>query len=98
MISPKFFIDTLGSYGIDFFAGVPDSLLKNICAYIADNKDARHNVIAANEGAAIGLAAGYHLATGNIGVVYMQSTSKFTPIVLRMPVVTLPCFTCCGSS
>ncbi|MBO7061324.1 MAG: phosphonopyruvate decarboxylase [Fibrobacter sp.] len=76
MISPKFFIDTLGSYGIDFFAGVPDSLLKNICAYIADNKDARHNVIAANEGAAIGLAAGYHLATGNIGVVYMQNSGE----------------------
>ena len=76
MISPKFFIDTLGSYGIDFFAGVPDSLLKNICAYIADNKDARHNVIAANEGAAVGLAAGYHLATGNIGVVYMQNSGE----------------------
>lgn len=76
MISPKFFIDTLSSYGIDFFAGVPDSLLKNICAYIADNKDARHNVIAANEGAAIGLAAGYHLATGNIGVVYMQNSGE----------------------
>ncbi len=76
MISPKFFIDTLGSYGIDFFAGVPDSLLKNICAYIADNKDAKHNVIAANEGAAIGLAAGYHLATGKIGVVYMQNSGE----------------------
>lgn len=76
MISPKFFIDTLGSYGIDFFAGVPDSLLKNICAYIADNMDAKHNVIAANEGAAVGLAAGYHLATGKIGVVYMQNSGE----------------------
>ena len=76
MISPKFFIDTLGSYGIDFFAGVPDSLLKNICAYIADNKDAKHNVIAANEGAAVGLAAGYHLATGKIGVVYMRNSGE----------------------
>ena len=76
MISPKFFIDTLGSYGIDFFAGVPDSLLKNICAYIADNMDARHNIIAANEGAAVGLAAGYHLATGKIGVVYMQNSGE----------------------
>ena len=76
MISPKFFIDTLGSYGINFFAGVPDSLLKNICAYIADNMDARHNVIAANEGAAVGLAAGYHLATGKIGVVYMQNSGE----------------------
>lgn len=76
MINPKFFIDTLGSYGIDYFAGVPDSLLKNICAYIADNMDAKHNIIAANEGAAVGLAAGYHLATGKAGVVYMQNSGE----------------------
>ena len=76
MIAPKFFIDTLGSHGIDFFAGVPDSLLKNICAYIADNLDEKHNIIAANEGGAVGLAAGYHLATGKIGCVYMQNSGE----------------------
>jgi phosphonopyruvate decarboxylase len=76
MISPKFFVDELGRYGIDFFAGVPDSLLKNICAYIADNMDARHNIIAANEGAAVALAAGYHLASGRAGVVYMQNSGE----------------------
>ena len=76
MISPKFFIDTLGNFGIDFFAGVPDSLLKNICAYISDNLDEKHNIIAANEGGAIGLAAGYHLSTGKIGCVYMQNSGE----------------------
>lgn len=76
MISPKFFIDKLGSLGIDYFAGVPDSLLKNICAYISDNMDAQHNIITANEGGAIGLAAGYHLATGKIGCVYMQNSGE----------------------
>ena len=76
MISPKFFIDKLGSLGIDFFAGVPDSLLKNICAYISDNVDSEHNIIAANEGGAVGLAAGYHLATGRIGCVYMQNSGE----------------------
>lgn len=76
MISPKFFIDTLKGFGIDFFAGVPDSLLKNICAYIADNNDSSHNIITANEGAAVGLAAGHYLATGNIGVVYMQNSGE----------------------
>ena len=59
MIDPKFFVDTLGSYGIDFFAGVPDSLLKNMCAYLSDNLNDKHNIISANEGGAIGLAAGY---------------------------------------
>lgn len=76
MISPKFFIETLKSYDIDFYAGVPDSLLKNICAYIADNMDAQHNIIAANEGAAVGLVAGYYLATGKAGVVYMQNSGE----------------------
>lgn len=76
MINPKFFIEELGNHGIDFFAGVPDSLLKNICAYIADHKDEQHNIITANEGGAIALAAGYHLATGKIGVVYMQNSGE----------------------
>ena len=76
MISPKFFIEKLSSRGIDFFAGVPDSLLKNMCAYISDNIDRKHNVITANEGAAVALAAGHHLASGKIGAVYMQNSGE----------------------
>ena len=76
MISPKFFIDTLASRNIDFFAGVPDSLLKNICAYITDNLPKEQNIIAANEGGAMGIAAGYHLATGKIPCVYMQNSGE----------------------
>ena len=76
MISPKFFYDTLASYGIDFYAGVPDSLLKNLCAYITDHADAAHNIIAANEGGAMGLAAGHYLATSQIPVVYMQNSGE----------------------
>ena len=76
MISPAIFIETLKKHGIDFFAGVPDSLLKNICAYITDHVDSDHNIITANEGAAVGLAAGYHLATGKAGVVYMQNSGQ----------------------
>ena len=76
MISPKFFYDTLASHSIDFYAGVPDSLLKNLCAYITDYADAAHNIIAANEGGALGLAAGHYLATGQIPVVYMQNSGE----------------------
>ena len=76
MIRPQFFIDTLGAHGINFFAGVPDSLLKSICAYISDHIDGKHNIITANEGGAVGLAAGYHLATGKIGCVYMQNSGE----------------------
>ncbi len=74
MISPEFFINTLSEHGVDFFTGVPDSLLKSVCAYITDHKDSNHHVIAANEGGAVALATGYHLATGHIGCVYMQNS------------------------
>ena len=76
MISPKFFIEALREKGIDCFAGVPDSLLKNICAYITDHCDSAHNIIAANEGAAVGLAAGHYLATGQPACVYMQNSGE----------------------
>lgn len=74
MIQPEQLYNTLHTHGIDFYTGVPDSLLKNLCAYITDHADRRNNIIAANEGGAVGLAAGYHLATGKIPVVYMQNS------------------------
>ena len=74
MISPKDFFDELKHHDIDFYAGVPDSLLKNLCAYITDHLPTDRHIIAANEGGAVGLAAGYHLSTGKIPVVYMQNS------------------------
>ena len=76
MIQPKDFIERLRAGGVDFFAGVPDSLLKNLCAYITDNVRRENNIIAANEGGAVALAAGYHLATGKTGCVYMQNSGE----------------------
>ena len=76
MIEPKQFIERLRAGGVEFFAGVPDSLLKNLCAYITDNVVRENNIIAANEGGAVALAAGYHLATGKIGCVYMQNSGE----------------------
>lgn len=76
MIRPSFLYDRLCADGIDFFTGVPDSLLKNFCAYLTDHADAAHHLIAANEGGAVGLAAGYHLATGKAACVYMQNSGE----------------------
>ncbi len=76
MIQPERFYQALASEDITFYAGVPDSLLKNLCAYITDHADPRNNIIAANEGGAVGLAAGYHLATGRIPAVYMQNSGE----------------------
>lgn len=74
MIQPKSFYNILRKRHINFYTGVPDSLLKNLCAYITDHADEKHHVIAANEGGAIGLAAGHYLGTEEIPVVYMQNS------------------------
>jgi phosphonopyruvate decarboxylase len=74
MINPEKFFNLLSDNDIDFYSGVPDSLLKNICAYITDNVSKQNNIIAANEGGAIALGAGYHLATGRIPLIYMQNS------------------------
>ena len=66
------FYNILKDNGVDCFCGVPDSLLKNFCAYITDNAD--NHTITANEGNAIALAAGHYLATGRPAVVYMQNS------------------------
>lgn len=64
--------------GADFYAGVPDSQLKALCNYLMNTYgiDAHHHVIAANEGNCAALAAGYHLATGKVPVVYMQNSGE----------------------
>ena len=74
MLSSEKFYDSLVHNGIDFFTGVPDSLLKEICACISDRSSATNHIIAANEGAAIALAAGTYLATGKPGFVYLQNS------------------------
>ncbi len=74
MIDTKDFYDYMINKGLDFYVGVPDSLLKDLCAYIKKNTDQTHNITAANEGNAIGIASGYHIATGKFPVVYMQNS------------------------
>lgn len=64
--------------GADFYTGVPDSQLKALCNYLMNTYgiDKNHHVIAANEGNCTALAAGYHLATGKVPVVYMQNSGE----------------------
>jgi len=74
LIEASYFYNKLVNYGVGFFSGVPDSLLKDFCAYITDHAEKQNHIIAVNEGAAVGLACGYHLATGRIPLVYMQNS------------------------
>ena len=85
--------------GADFYTGIPDSQLKELCNYLMEiyGINSRHHIIAANEGNCTALAAGYHLATGKIPVVYMQNSGEGNIInpaisllndrVYRIPVV-----------
>lgn len=74
MINTSKFYNALVERGIQFFTGVPDSLLKDICAFISDNAPKEKHIIAANEGASIGLAVGNYLASGNPALVYLQNS------------------------
>ncbi len=101
MIRPEFFYNELIKKGTDFFTGVPDSLLKNFCAYITDNAPAEKHIIAANEGNATGLAAGYHFATGKIPLIYMQNSglgNVVNPILSLVDpdVYSIPCILLIG--
>ena len=57
MVEVGRFVGGLKAAGVEFFAGVSDSLLKSFCAYVTDMCGESH-VIAANESGAVGLAAG----------------------------------------
>ena len=73
MIRPEAFVECLGG-STPFFTGVPDSLLKHVGTHLEATLPAAQHVIAANEGAAVGLAIGHHLRTGSVPVVYMQNS------------------------
>lgn len=74
MLDQKKMYSLLCDNGVDFFTGVPDSYLNGFCNYVLENVPANHNIIAANEGNAIGIAAGYYFATKKVPLVYMQNS------------------------
>ena len=98
MINPQEFLDELNGF-IDFYTGVPDSLLKDFCACLSDSKSGEEHIIAANEGNSVGLAAGHFLGSGKPALVYMQNSglgNTVNPLlsltdgdVYRIPVLML---------
>ena len=73
-IKPNDFFDQLASHGVEFFTGVPDSLLKEFCLCVDDRVSDNKHIIAANEGNAVAIASGYYLATNKLPLVYMQNS------------------------
>lgn len=74
MIDPSDYLRVLRDAGVTFFTGVPDSLLKEFCACITSTMRQRDHVIAANEGASVGLAIGHYIGTGSLPLVYLQNS------------------------
>lgn len=99
MLDPNFFLENLLKNEIHFFTGVPDSLLKHFCASLTNAISATNHIINCNEGAALALASGYHLATNKIPLVYLQNSglgnlinpylSLTHPRVYRIPILYL---------
>lgn len=99
MIEPSAAFGAFERAGVDFWTGVPDSLLKHFCAYVADHAEPSRHVIAANEGGAVAIASGHYLATGNPALVYLQNSglgntlnpliSLADPAVYSLPMVLL---------
>ena len=88
------FVNGLKECGVGLFTGVPDSLLKPFCDALSGSPI---HFAAANEGSAVGIAAGYNMSTGKIPCVYMQNsgignavnpiTSLTSPDVYGIPTI-----------
>lgn len=74
MVNQKELFEALAAMGVNFFTGVPDSLLNDFCLFMTNNMGAHQHVMAANEGNAIAIAAGHYIATGDLPLVYMQNS------------------------
>ncbi|OMJ78491.1 hypothetical protein SteCoe_21690 [Stentor coeruleus] len=98
-LPPNVFYNQLIERGFDFFTGLPDSLLTDFIKYISDNHPPSKYIIGANEGTAISIAAGWHLATRRYPVVIMQNSgvgnivnpilSLADPKVYKIPMLLL---------
>jgi phosphonopyruvate decarboxylase len=74
MVNQKELFEALAAMGVDFYTGVPDSLLNDFCLFMTNNMGAHQHVMAANEGNAIAIAAGHYMSTGELPLVYMQNS------------------------
>lgn len=72
-MTPFDFLEALSLHGYQFITGVPDSLFKHLISEVINDERFQH-IITNNEGESCALAAGYHLATGKIPVVYLQNS------------------------
>ena len=95
MINAKTFINELNKVGIEFYTGVPDSLMSEFSKSLHFDFDDKNHVIATNEGSALAMCMGYNLATNKIPLIYMQNSGLGMALASKhfspMPMVAAPC-------
>ena len=74
MIDPGQLYDFFLQQQVNFYTGVPDSLLKHFIKYVEDKAPADQHIITANEGLALSLATGYYLQTARLPLIYLQNS------------------------
>ncbi|MDC3152577.1 phosphonopyruvate decarboxylase [Pelagibacteraceae bacterium] len=100
MILVENFISVLKKNKINFFTGVPDSILKNFSNYVERFSKKKH-IISTNEGSAVSIGIGYHLATKKIPCVYLQNSGLSNAInplisIASKEVYSIPLFLMIG--
>ena len=73
MIEAKDIIKILKKNEINFYTGIPDSILKNLTKIVSNYSGSKH-IIATNEGSAISLGIGYYLSSKKIPAIYLQNS------------------------
>jgi phosphonopyruvate decarboxylase len=73
MIKVNSLVSLLKKNNINFFTGVPDSILKELSISLK-NKSKKNHIIATSEGSAVSIGIGHYLSSKNIPCVYMQNS------------------------
>ncbi len=73
MIKVTTLINLLKKNGIDFYTGVPDSILKEL-SFSLQSKNKKKHIIATNEGSAVSIGIGHYLSTKKLPAIYMQNS------------------------
>ena len=71
MVTVENLVKNFEKNGINFYCGVPDSVLSKLILYLDKNKLKKH-LICANEGGAVGLAIGNYLSSEDFLCLYAK--------------------------
>jgi phosphonopyruvate decarboxylase len=74
MIKAKKLIEEFKKLDINFFCGVPDSLMSEFSKSLHFDFNNENHIISTNEGSALAACMGYNVATGNVPLIYMQNS------------------------